>query len=131
MNKEYAICRRCPINQECHPALIPEILSDNGLRSIPISKYEDESVWHCRSFTCLQDGMGGAKEAKQHGRFGWKTVVELSGKKRWVRAAVFGSPTKRTDVRELRVVTRANRIYSRGSDGVYYRAGSYVAPIKI
>lgn len=75
--------------------------------------------------------MGGAKEAKQHGRFGWKTVVELSGKKRWVRAAVFGSPTKRTDVRELRVVTRANRIYSRGSDGVYYRAGSYVAPIKI
>jgi|GEM_PF-782734 len=131
MNKEYAMCRRCPISQTCHPALTPELLSDDGRRILPISKHEDESVWHCRSFTCLQDGMRGAREAKQRGNFNWKTVVELSGKQHRVRASVFSSPTKRTDVRELRVVTHNNRIYSLGPGGLYYRAGSYVAPINI
>jgi len=130
MNKEYAMCNGCPIRLECHPALTPQAISDDGLRLLPISK-NDEKSWHCSSFTCLRDGMRGARDAKQNGNFTWRTIVELSGRERRVKAAAFGSPSKRTDILELRVITRTRRLYSLGEDGRYYRAGRYTAPIEI
>ncbi len=131
MKQEYAICQGCPIRLECHTELVPQILTDDGLRLLPVSPYEDEKAWHCRSFTCLRDGMRGARDAKQHGTYTWRTVVELSGRQRRIKTAVFGSPSKRTDILELRVIARNRRIYSQGPDGRYYRAGKYVAPIEI
>jgi len=119
MNKEYAICRKCPISRRCHTALIPTVMNAESNGTTPVMKHEELQPWECLSFTCPGDGATAARDAAKNGPFSPHELVELDNSVTTEDAAPFISQTKPLFTR---VVTPDERIYSLGQDGRYYRA---------
>jgi hypothetical protein len=119
MNKEYAICRKCPIQRRCHTELLPTVMNAESNGASPVIKHEELNPWECLSFTCTGDGATAARHAAKNGPFAPHELVELDHSVTTEDAAPFASLTKPLFTR---VVTRDARIYSQGQDGRYYRA---------
>lgn len=119
MNKEYAICRTCPIKRRCHTELVPTIMNAESNGAATVLPLEELNPWECLSFTCRGDGATAARKAAAHGPFTRHELVELDNSVHTEDAALFASQTKPL---KTRVVTPDERIYSRGRDGRFYRA---------
>lgn len=119
MKKEYAICRKCPIQRRCHTELIPTVMNAESNGITPVMKHEELNPWECLVFTCTGDGATAARRAAVNGPFSRFKLVELDNTVNEEDAAPFASQTKPL---QTRVVTPDERIYARGPDGRYYRA---------